>query len=533
MHWAVAEIRKIQKAARSGKPIDKPRPPMVVLRSPKGWTGPLKLDGNPLVNSFRSHQVPLPKAATDDEQFSMLQDWLAAYHPESLWDFDAKDSIIRPDVCDVVPESDKLKLGLVKETWRGHQALDLPDEWADYGGAKDLKDETSPMLATGKYLTEVIRRNPKRFRIFSPDELASNKLNGVFDVTHRNFQWDPETAHKGGRVVEMLSEHTLQGYMQGYALTGRYSVFPSYEAFLSIVDTLIIQFAKFIKVAKETNWHGPIPSLTYIETSTLWRQEHNGYSHQQPGLVGTLLHLPRNIVRVYMPPDANTAVSTMGHCLRSTGYVNLIVGSKTPGPNYLSTEEADAHCIAGASVWKRFSTDEGRDPDVVLACAGVEVTAEVVHAANALKKDAPNLRVRVVNVTDLLVLSLPGAHPHALDQPAFESLFTADKPVVFNYHSYPGELASLLFGRGDSTRFTILGYLEQGTTTTPFSMLRMNEVDRYSVAAAAVKACSKKLDVQAHSLRSHYQHLKRKQEQYSEEHGTDPDELSATVLFEQ
>ena len=215
MHWAVAEIRKIQKAARSGKPIDKPRPPMVVLRSPKGppvpsrrcadragWTGPLKLDGNPLVNSFRSHQVPLPKAATDDEQFSMLQDWLAAYHPESLWDFDAKDSIIRPDVCDVVPESDKLKLGLVKETWRGHQALDLPDEWADYGGAKDLKDETSPMLATGKYLTEVIRRNPKRFRIFSPDELASNKLNGVFDVTHRNFRASapsprPDSAQSG------------------------------------------------------------------------------------------------------------------------------------------------------------------------------------------------------------------------------------------------------------------------------------------------------------------------------------------------
>lgn len=423
--WAYKEIRKIQEAARSGKPITKPRWPMIFLRTPKGWTGPRFVGGLPVVNSFRAHQVPLPEARSDSEQFEQLKDWLDSYHPSQLFD-PAQSNIVKPEVTAILPKNPAKRLGQLKYTYDNLQPLNCPP-WLDFSSGTE--DQASPMKAVGKYLTAIIEKNPKTFRIFSPDELRSNKLDEVFSKTTRDFQWDPETSNKGGRVIEMLSEHTLQGFLQGYTLTGRTGLFPSYEAFLPIVASMVEQYAKFVKVAQETTWRRPMSSLNYIETSTLWRQEHNGYSHQAPGLINTFLNLPRNCVRVYLPPDANTAVSCVAHCLRSKNYVNLIVGSKSPGRNWLKPDEADKHCIAGISVWKQYSTFNGENPDVVLVGIGVEVTEEVLHAASLLKKEAPSLRVRVVNVVDLLVLGTPGDHPHALSDDVFDSIFTHDKPV--------------------------------------------------------------------------------------------------------
>jgi len=537
MKWALDEIRKIQAAARSGKPITKPRWPMIVLRTPKGWTGPRFVGGLPVQNSFRAHQVPLPDARKDSDQFEQLKDWLASYKPLELFDPEASD-IIRPEVTAILPKDTMKRLGQLKVSYDNHQPLDCAD-WLQFASKKN--DQASPMKAVGKYLTDIIERNPKTFRIFSPDELRSNKLDQVFTKTTRNMQWDPETANKGGRVIEMLSEHTLQGFLQGYTLTGRTGLFPSYEAFLGIVDTMIAQYAKFVKVAVEdTTWRKPMSSLNYIETSTLWRQEHNGYSHQNPGLIDSLLNLPHNCVRIYLPPDANTAVSCMAHCLRSKNYVNLIVGSKSPGTNWLTPEEANKHCIAGISVWKQYSTFDGENPDVVLCGIGVEVTQEVLQACQILKRDAPNLRVRVVNVVDLLVLDTPGTHPHALSESTFDSIFTRDKPVIIAGHGYPSSIKSLLFERGSGighSRFTVGGYIEQGTTTTPFSMLRMNKVGRFDIVQDALRGIlannpQHPVAVDAHVLISQYQHKNRELEKYALEHGEDPEEFAVTVLHE-
>jgi len=416
-------------------------------------------------------------------------------------------------------------MGLVEETYRGFTPLNTP-QWKDFGHKVD--EQMSNMKAIGQYVAKVIEMNPTTFRIFSPDEITSNKLDACFEVTHRNFQWDPETANIGGRVIEMLSEHTLQGWLQGYTLTGRHGLFPSYESFLGIVQTMIEQYAKFVKMAMETKWRGDIAGLTYIETSTLWRQEHNGYSHQNPGLVGSFISLPRNLARIYFPADANSSVCTIDHCLRAKNNISLIVGSKNPTATWLSVEEAERHCVAGASVWTRFSTDGGVNPDVVLVGCGVEVTFEIL-AASALLRNA-GLRVRVVNVNDLLILGETGAHPHALDEEAFASLFTTDKPVIVNFHGYPKDIAGLLFSRQTHvgrSRFDILGYIEQGTTTTPWSMLRLNNASRFTIAKIAVSRVATAqpnhpVTVKSHELSSYWSHQLRTHEAFTIAEGTDP-----------
>jgi len=395
------------------------------------------------------------------------------------------------------------------------------------------------MKAIGTYLADVVRKNPHSFRIFSPDEFESNKLDGVFEATMRAFEWDPETARPGGRVIEMLSEHTLQGFLQGYLLTGRHGLFPSYEAFLGIVTTMIAQYAKFRKVAQEVEWRMPVASLNYIMTSTLWRQEHNGYSHQNPGLIGNLLTLPRNMVRVYLPPDANCALSVMEHCLRSTDYVNLIIGSKADTPVFLTAEEAHRHCISGITVWRKFSTEEGLNPDVVLCGIGVEVTMEIIAAARLLQKEG--VRVRVVNVVDLMTLGEPGAHPHALSAEAFTGIFGIDVPVIINFHGYPMHVESLLFSRNQSLgrkRFEVLGYIEEGTTTTPWSMLRMNKADRFHIAERAISGIAvrdpnSRLASRAADLGAWYKHQDVVHERYALENGKDADDVADTqVMFE-
>ncbi|KAM0748828.1 D-xylulose 5-phosphate/D-fructose 6-phosphate phosphoketolase [Meredithblackwellia eburnea MCA 4105] len=545
--WAYAEVRKIQKAARSGKPIDKPRWPMIILTSPKGWTGPATNQGQQLLNSYRSHQVPLPAALTDAGELAHLEKWLRSYEPERFFDFNPEaESVIKPILTASIPVTVERRLGFVPEAYAAYKPLEL-DDWKTMGYKKG--DEVSAMKAIGTYLKDVIKRNPKTFRIFSPDELSSNKLDAVFDVTTRNFQWDPETAHKGGRVLEMLSENTLQGWMQGYTLTGRTGLFPSYEAFLGIVGTMLVQYSKFTKMALETKWRSPQASLTYIETSTWTRQEHNGFSHQNPGFVGTVLNLPTHLARVYFPADANTATSVIAHCLQSRNYVNLIVGTKAPTPNFLTIEEAEKHCVAGASVWESYSTDKGVEPDVVLVGIGFELTHEVVAAAAQLKKDfGTDLRVRVVNIVDLLILAPVGEHPHALTEAGFNSLFPPGTPVIINYHGYPSQLTGLLFNRPHTVgraRFHISGYSEQGSTTTPWLMLHVNKCSRFDVATKAIeyvvtnfttldniKGEEKRLRVgkvvaKAHETISHYAHLTTEMVKYAEKTQQDHPDIGA------
>lgn len=481
MEWALSEIRKIQKAARSGKPIFKPRWPVIMLRTPKGWGGPKKVGGEFIEGSFHAHQVPLMKAKSDESQLKDLQAWLKSYKPEELF---TKEGRPTPMVESILPSDDKKKLGQQIDTYGSHEVLKLP-EWQKYGVKKG--GQSSCMQTIGELLDQILVDNPHSIRIFSPDELVSNKLDAVLRHTGRNQQWDEFSNARGGRVIEMLSEHTMQGFLQGYTLTGRTGLFPSYESFLGIVQTMMIQYSKFNKMARETTWRKDISSLNYIETSTWTRQEHNGFSHQNPSFIGAVLNLKPNAARVYLPPDANTFLSTLAHCLRSKNYVNLMVGSKQPAPVFLSVEEADSHCLAGVSVWKFASTDSGLDPDVVLVGIGAEITFEVIEAAAMLRRLAPELRVRVVNVTDLMVLEHEGDHPHSLTHEAFDALFTPDRPIHFNYHGYPHELKGLIFGRPNLQRVSIAAYSEEGSTTTPFDMMLRNGVSRYHVAIAAIR----------------------------------------------
>ncbi|KAJ7352395.1 phosphoketolase [Mycena albidolilacea] len=526
--WALAEIKKIQKAARSGNAIVKPRWPVLVLRSPKGLGGPKSFHGEFIEGSFHSHQVPLPGAKSSDEELKALQEWLKSYRPEELF---TPDGVPVPEVLSIIPEAAEQRLGQKKETFRSYAPLNVP-EWEGFCAEKGTQE--SCMKAVGRLLKAVVKENPHGFRIFSPDELVSNKLDAVLDESSRNFQWDCESRSKGGRIIEILSEHTCQGMLQGYTLTGRTGLFPSYEAFLGIVQTMMVQYSKFTKIASEIPWHQPCGSLNYLETSTWARQEHNGFSHQNPAFIGAVLNLKPATARVYLPPDSNCFLSTMAHCLRAKNYVNLMVGSKQPTPVWLSPEEADKHCIAGASVWKFASVDDGVNPDVVLVGIGVEVTFEVIAAAALLRKHVPELRVRVVNVTDLMILSATESHPHALSDEAFDSLFTPDKPIHFNYHGYTIELKGLLFGRPKLDRVSIEGYREEGTTTSPFDMMLCNHTSRFDVAAAAIRGgalSNPKVAVSAHKHESYIKHLAAKEKDYIYANGKDHDDTFDTPTF--
>ncbi|KAF8896623.1 XFP N-terminal domain-containing protein [Infundibulicybe gibba] len=529
LEWALSEIKSIQTAARAGRPIVKPRWPVLILRTPKGLSGPKELRGELIEGSFHSHQVPLPGAKTDKEELQALQTWLSSYKPGEL--FETNGTPVA-EVLSIVPEDTEKRLGMRRESYKGYIKLQTP-QWDSLCAKKGTQE--SCMKAVGKFLKEVVKENPKTFRIFSPDELVSNKLDAALDDTGRNFQWDVASRGKGGRVIEILSEHTCQGMLQGYTITGRTGLFPSYEAFLGIVHTMMVQYSKFTKMASETNWRQPCGSLNYLETSTWARQEHNGFSHQNPSFIGAVLNLKPNFARVYLPPDANCFLSTISHCLRAKNYVNLMVGSKQPTPVWLNAEEADKHCVAGASVWKFASVDDGVNPDIVLVGIGVEVTFEVIAAAALLRTLVPALRVRVVNVTDLMILSASGSHPHALSDAAFDTLFTADRPIHFNYHGYPIELQGLLFGRRRLERISIEGYNEEGTTTSPFDMMLCNHTSRFHVAAAAIRGgalWNPKVTVVAHELESHVKHLAQKAREYILENGTDRDDIFATPVFD-
>ncbi|KUI56186.1 hypothetical protein VP1G_03518 [Cytospora mali] len=486
LEWALAEVRKLQVAARAGNPIVKPRWPMIVLRTPKGWTGPKEVDGQLVEGSFHSHQVPLPKANKDDGHLKILNEWLSSYRISDLLEDDGRPN---NNIVSLLPKDDNKKLGQIKDSYNPSVGLNLPD-WKPLSHEKGK--EESCMKTTGELFKMVMKENPKRFRMFSPDELESNKLDAVLDLTGRNFQWDQYSRASGGRIIELLSEHCCQGFLQGYTLTGRVGVFPSYESFLGIVHTMVVQYAKFAKISRELEWRADIPSINYIETSTWARQEHNGFSHQNPSFIGAILNLKATSARVYLPPDANCFLDTIHHCLQSRNYVNLVVGSKQPTPVYLSTEEAAEHCKNGAGIWKFASTHNGEDPDVVLVGIGVELTFEVVKAVELLKSLAPALKVRMVNVTDLMVLHAEMVHPHAMSRQQFTEMFTDARTVVFNYHGYPAELQGLLFGRPGLHRMLVNGYREEGSTTTPFHMMLLNGVSRYDLAKTALQAAAQR-----------------------------------------
>ncbi|KAL2047306.1 hypothetical protein N7G274_001327 [Stereocaulon virgatum] len=529
MEWALDEIHRIQKAARSGKPIMKPRWPVLIMRTPKGWGGPKKVHGEIVEGSFRAHQVPLMAAKSDPTELKQLQEWLGSYRPHELF---TKDGSVVKGILDIIPKDDRKKLGQQIDTYGSHEVLSLPD-WKKYAVKKG--NQASCMQIIGELLDQTMVNNPKSFRMFSPDELVSNKLDAVFRHTGRNFQWDEFSNARGGRVIEILSEHTCQGFMQGYTLTGRTALFPSYESFLGIVHTMMVQYSKFNKMARETTWRKDISSINYLETSTWTRQEHNGFSHQNPSFIGAVLNLKPSAARVYLPPDANTFLSTVHHCLCSKNYVNLMVGSKQPQPVFLSAEEAERHCRAGASVWKFASTDNGLDPDVVLVGIGAEITFEVIEAAAMLRRIAPNLRVRVVNVTDLLILKHEGGHPHALSHEDFDALFTADRPIHINYHGYPDEVKGLLFGRPNLHRVSIEAYSEEGGTTTPLDMMLRNRVSRYHVAEAAIKGAAirnEKIRLDMHEMLSNLRHALVKLQEQIIATGKDPEHAYDTPSFD-
>ncbi|WBW73729.1 phosphoketolase family protein [Schizosaccharomyces osmophilus] len=517
MDWAVETIKDIQHRARVKRELIKPRWPMIILRSPKGKGCPKTLNGGFLEGTYHAHQVPLKLARNDPTQRKMLKEWLSSYRFDDFLD---EEGLPTKGIRENIPQVNK-RMGQRIETYNSYHPLTVTD-WKKFGVAKGEK--TSATYVVGNYLGELLRENNQTLRVFSPDELESNKLDAVLKYTDRTMQTDPTLMAKGGRVTEILSEHICQGLMQGYTLTGRTAIFPSYEAFMTIVVSMLIQYSKFIKMGLELPWHGKFGSLNYVTSSTWARQEHNGYSHQSPRFITTMLSFKPGISRVYFPADANCFLSTLARCMRSENTINLMVSSKNPQPSYLSIEEAEAHCTAGASVWKFCSTDNGINPDVVLVGIGNEIMFEVVKAAEMLANDIPSLRVRVVNVTDLMVLS--SLHPHGMTQLEFDSLFTNNRHVHINYHGYVMDIKSLLFDRIEPSRVTLDGYREEGTTTTPFTMMMLNNTSRYDVARKALQHSTHNpyVSVNCHNLSANYSHKLDEIKDYIFKYKDDPPE---------
>jgi xylulose-5-phosphate/fructose-6-phosphate phosphoketolase len=489
---AIAAIRDIQHQARTGAVTPRPgvgqvsiRWPMIVLRSPKGWTGPAVVDGRPVEGTWRAHQVPLAEVRTNPEHLRQLEEWMRSYRPEELFDAEGRP---REGLLGLVPEGDR-RMGANPHANGGVLLRDLvmPD-FRDYAvpvpspGAKT----SEPTRVLGRMLADVMRLNlPHRnFRLFGPDETASNRLDAVIEVTGKTWEEQvidlDEHLTADGRVMEILSEHTCQGWLEGYLLTGRHGLFNCYEAFIHIVDSMFNQHAKWLKVSRKLPWRRPVASLNYLLTSHVWRQDHNGFSHQDPGFIDHVMNKKAEVIRVYLPPDANTLLSVADHCLRSRDYVNVIVSGKQPALDWLDMDSAVLHCTRGAGIWEWASSDgPGQEPDVVLACAGDVPTMEVLAATDILRRHLPELRVRVVNVVDLMRLQPDTEHPHGMSDAEFNALFTADRHVIFAYHGYPWLIHRLTYSRAAHDQFHVRGYIEEGTTTTPFDMVVINNMDRF------------------------------------------------------
>jgi len=491
LETVVAEIRAIQMDARTKGQGTRPRWPMIILRTPKGWTGPKTVDGKKTEGSWRSHQVPLAEMATKPEHVGLLEEWMKSYRPEELFD-DA--GTLRPELAELAPKGPR-RMGANRHANGGVLLKDLrmPD-FRDHGvevPAPGIVVAEAPRLLGG-FLRDVMKLNEvqRNFRVFGPDETASNRLGALFEVTDRTWMAErlPEDDHlaPGGRVMEILSEHTCEGWLEGYLLTGRHGLFSCYEAFIHIVGSMFNQHAKWLKVTREIPWRAPIASLNYLLTSHVWRQDHNGFSHQDPGFIDLVVNKKADVIRVYLPPDANTLLSVAGHCLRSRHYVNLIVAGKQPALQYLDMDAAIKHCTAGIGIWDWASNEDGAEPDVVMACAGDVPTLETLAAVRLLRREFPALKVRVINVVDLMKLQPTSEHPHGLSDREFDTLFTTDKPIIFAFHGYPWLIHRLTYRRTNHKNLHVRGYKEEGTTTTPFDMVVRNDLDRFHLVADVI-----------------------------------------------
>jgi xylulose-5-phosphate/fructose-6-phosphate phosphoketolase len=526
MDAIVQEIRTIQEDARANGFRQRPSWPMIILRSPKGWTGPKELDGKPVEGTFRSHQVPLDAVRARPDELRMLEEWMQSYRPDTLFD---ENGTLRADLAALAPEGDR-RMGANPNANGGLllRDLSLPD-FRDYA-VKVPKPGATVAEGTrvmGNFLRDTMKLNWKNFRVVSPDETSSNRWNSLFEITNRvsTAEIIPIDDHVApdGRVMEMLSEHACQGWLEGYLLTGRHGFFSCYEAFIHIIDSMFNQHAKWLKVTRDIPWRRPIASLNYLLSSHVWRQDHNGFSHQDPGFIDHVVNKKGEIIRVYLPPDANTLLSVTDHCLRSRNYVNVIVAGKQPSMQWLNMDDAVRHCTLGAGIFEFASNDRGSEPDVVMACAGDIPTLETLAAVDWLRRRIPDLKIRVVNVVDLMTLQPVTEHPHGMPDTTFDALFTRDKPIIFNYHGYPWLIHRLAYRRVNE-RLHVRGYKEEGTTTTPFDMCVRNEIDRFHLAIDVIDRVQRLEGVSGH-LRQELQNQLTDHGLYIREHGEDMPEI--------
>jgi xylulose-5-phosphate/fructose-6-phosphate phosphoketolase len=528
MDAAITEIKSIQREARARGFRERPAWPMIVLRSPKGWTGPKMLDGKRVEGTFRAHQVPLEAVATRPDELRMLEDWMRSYRPQELFDENGK---LHAEYAALAPKGEK-RMGANPHANGGLLLRDLtiPD-FGDY--AVDVPKHgiviAEATRIQGAFLRDVMKLNTesKNFRVVSPDETASNRWTALFDVTNRESTAriipDDDHVASDGRVMEVLSEHMCQGWLEGYLLTGRHGFFSCYEAFVHIVDSMFNQHAKWLKVTRKLEWRRPIASLNYLLSSHVWRQDHNGFSHQDPGFIDHVVNKKAELVRIYLPPDANTLLSVTNHCLRSRNYVNVIVAGKQPALQWLNMDDAVRHCTIGLGIWEFASNDAGAEPDVVMACAGDIPTLETLAAVDWLRRRIPDLRIRVVNVVDLMTLQPPSEHPHGVSDKEYDSLFTTDKPIIFNYHGYPWLIHRLTYRRANQN-LHVRGYKEEGTTTTPFDMCVLNQIDRFDLAIDVIDRVPRLGNVCAH-LRQELHEKLVDHRTYVRAHGEDMPEI--------
>jgi len=526
----ITEIRRLRQAARGAGDTTRPRWPMIILRTPKGWTGPKEVDGRRTEGHWRSHQVPLADMATKPAHVTLLEEWMKSYRPEEL--FDETGSLI-PPLRDLAPRGPR-RMGANPHANGGILLKDLrmPDfrtYAVDVPKPGCVVAEATRVL--GVFLRDVMKRNleSRNFRVFGPDETASNRLGALFEVTDRTWMAErtPDDDHLApeGRVMEILSEHTCQGWLEGYLLTGRHGFFSSYEAFIHLVGSMFNQHAKWLKVTKQgIPWRRPIASLNYLLTSHVWRQDHNGFSHQDPGFIDHVVNKKAEVIRVYLPPDANTLLSVADHCLRSRDYVNVVVAGKQPALQYLDMEAAIKHCTAGIGIWEWASNDRGAEPEVVMACAGDVPTLETLAAVSLLRGYVPDLKVRVVNVVNLMKLQPPSEHPHGLSDKDFDSLFTTDRPIIFAFHGYPWLIHRLTYRRTNHKNLHVRGYKEEGTTTTPFDMAVRNDLDRFHLVVDVIDRVPRLGSIAAYAKQAIRDRLIEHKE-YIAEHGDDLPEV--------
>jgi xylulose-5-phosphate/fructose-6-phosphate phosphoketolase len=527
LDWALDEISRIQRTARGNHQAARASWPVIILRTPKGWTGPKVVDGVQIEGTFRSHQVPIADFKSQPGHLKILEDWLRSYRPEELFDGSGK---LVDEITELPPRGDR-RMSANPHANGGELLRDLrlPD-FRDYAVPVPKPGTTSneATRVLGAYLRDVVKMNRDNFRIMGPDETESNRLSAVFEATDR--AWDAEVVPgddhlaADGRVMEVLSEHMCEGWLEGYLLTGRHGLFDCYEAFIHIIDSMFNQHAKWLKVTRDIPWRRPIASLNYLLSSHVWRQDHNGFSHQDPGFIDHVVNKKAEVIRVYLAPDANCLLSVADHCLRSRNYVNVIIAGKQPALNYLSMDEAVAHAGRGLGIWEWACTDEGRDPDVVLACAGDVPTLETLAAADLLRQHLPGLAVRVVNVIDLMRLQPPSEHPHGLRDAEFDEVFTSDKPVIFAYHGYPWLIHRLTYRRANHPNIHVRGYKEEGTTTTPFDMVMLNDLDRFHLVMDVIDRVPSLGSKEAH-LKQKMLDSKLRSRQYTRDHGEDPPEI--------